>query len=490
MQTHTKYQLDTLRSQTTSTIVVGLATLEWTGPDDPDNPRNFSLARRTFSTVAVTALAFVGAFGGAIYAPAQDDVAASLHCSSEVAVLPLALYNLGLAFGPLVGAPLSEMYGRKAVFLITTPIFTIFVLGAGFSNSIVSLTICRFFAGMFASPVISNASATILDTTVGAYRGVSLGAYYTVPAAAAVLGPLVGGFVVQAKGWRWTQWATIFVAVAFYIPVCLTKETYKKVILQRRAKQNGLTQSTSASMSLPQALRYFSTTLVKRPLHMLVTETIVTLISLYNAIIFALMYTLVVAVPWIFKHYYGFDNTGQSLAFLGAVTGTLSASAPLILVDLFFYQNRLQHWQDAHGGRTNLPPEVRLTAALLGSFLLPLSLFLVGWTANYRVFWVVPLIFQGMTMLSSMLIYASVGLYMMDAYGPLYGASASGAMMLSRYLAAAVFPLFALQMYKALGVGWATSMLGFLTLGMAPVPWCFRVYGERLRKRSKYEMSI
>lgn len=95
MQNHTTYQLDTLRSQITTTNVVGLATLDWTGLDDPDNPRNFSLARRTFSTVVVTALAFVGTFGGAIYAPAQDDVAASLHCSSEVAVLPLALYDLG-----------------------------------------------------------------------------------------------------------------------------------------------------------------------------------------------------------------------------------------------------------------------------------------------------------------------------------------------------------------------------------------------------------
>lgn len=70
MQNLTTNQLDTLRSQTTTTNVIGLATLDWTGPDDPGNPRNFSFARRTFSTVAVTALAFVGTFGGAIYASA------------------------------------------------------------------------------------------------------------------------------------------------------------------------------------------------------------------------------------------------------------------------------------------------------------------------------------------------------------------------------------------------------------------------------------
>jgi MFS family permease len=139
-----------LRSQTTTTNVIGLATLDWTGPDDPGNSRNFSFARRTFSTVAVTALAFVGTFGGAIYAPAQDDVAAYLHCSSEVAILPLAVYNLGLAFGPLIGTPLSETYGRKTVFLIPTRMSALFVLGSGLSASIVSLAICRFLAGMFA----------------------------------------------------------------------------------------------------------------------------------------------------------------------------------------------------------------------------------------------------------------------------------------------------------------------------------------------------
>ncbi|PYH89988.1 MFS general substrate transporter, partial [Aspergillus ellipticus CBS 707.79] len=136
---------------------------DWTGPDDPDNPRNFSFARRIFNIAAVTALAFVGTFGGAAYAPAQDAVAAALHCRTEMAILPLSLYNLGMAFGPLVGAPLSEIYGRKAVFLITTPIFVLFLLGAGFSTNIASLTVCRFFAGVFASPSISNASATILD---------------------------------------------------------------------------------------------------------------------------------------------------------------------------------------------------------------------------------------------------------------------------------------------------------------------------------------
>lgn len=469
------------------------AAYDWTGPDDPHNPRNFSYARRIFSTVAITGLATVATVVGAMYAPAQDDVARYFGCSHEVAVLPLSMYNLGLAFGPIVGAPLSETYGRRAVFLYTAPVFAAFTLGGGFSSSVAALTACRFFAGMFSSSLINNAPATIMESSAGRFRGVSLGIYYTLPSFGAALGPLIGGFIVPAGGWRWTQWASVFLAVAFYIPVCFTRETYKKVILRRRAIRLGL--DTSSQRTSPgRAFRYFATVLIQRPVHMLFTEPIVTLVSIYNGFLYGMLYTFVIAVPWMFREYYGFDKKSEALSFLGLMVGTLAASTPLILFDLKYYQKRLKLWQQSHppdedGVAEPLPSEHRLIGAMVGSLMLPASLFLVAWTAQYRVHWIVPMIFQGFVMLSSLLVYASANLFMLDAYGPLYGASASGAMMLSRYTLSAAFPLFALQMYKALGVGWATSLLAFITVAMAPIPWCFWVYGERLRRRSKYETS-
>lgn len=468
------------------------AAYDWTGPDDPDNPRNFSVGMRVFTTVAITVLAMVGTVAGSMYAPAQADVAAYFGCSRTVAVLPLSLYNLGLAFGPLVGAPLSETYGRKAVFMISTPIFLLFTVGAGLSTSVVSLTACRFFAGMFVSPLINNAPATLLDFTPPRHRGVSLGAYYAMPSFGAALGPLIGGYIVPARGWRWTQWASAVMAVAFFIPVCFTRETYKRVILRRRAVRLGLQDSASQRTSAGRAFRHFATTLVQRPLHMFFTEPIVTLVSVYNGFLFGLLYTFVVSVPWIFRHYYGFGEKSQPLSYLGLMLGTAFAAVPLILIDLRFYQRRLTTWQQAHGDdeqATPFPSENRLLPALAGSILLPVCLFVVGWTVQYRVHWLVPIFFQGLVMLSSLLVYAGANLFMLDAYGPLYGASASGAMMLSRYSLSAAFPLFALQMYERLGAGWATSLLGFVTLVMAPIPWCFWVYGERLRMRSRYETS-
>ncbi|KAL5598248.1 hypothetical protein FOBRF1_012041 [Fusarium oxysporum] len=81
------------------------AAYDWTGPDDLDNPRNFPALVRILSITVISSLAFVSSFAGAIYEPAQEAVMEGFHLSPYEAVLPLSLYNLGLAFGPLVGAP-------------------------------------------------------------------------------------------------------------------------------------------------------------------------------------------------------------------------------------------------------------------------------------------------------------------------------------------------------------------------------------------------
>lgn len=55
-----------------------------------------------------------------------------------------------------------------------------------------------------------------------------------------------------------------------------------------------------------------------------------------------------------------------------------------------------------------------------------------------------------------------------------------------RSLAGAGFPMFATPMFKKLGVDWATSLLGFLTATLFPVPILFYIYGGKIRKWSRY----
>ncbi|KAF2768021.1 MFS general substrate transporter [Teratosphaeria nubilosa] len=394
-----------------------------------------------------------------------------------------------MALGPLFGSPLSETPGRKAVVLATTPIFALFTLGAGLSTPVAGLITCRFFAGVFAAPAIGNASATITDYTAGRYRAVTMSFYYSIPTFGAVLGPLIGGFIVEAKGWRWTQWTIVFFIIVFYVPIIFAKETYKKVVSSQRAKKLGIAGPTTQIMTPAQALHYYATKLLIRPAHMLLTESIVSLVCLYSGFLFGLMYTSVTASSWVYQYYYNFNPTQQSLSFLGLITGTLLAPLPLISLDLLVYQPRLAKYRASLPPIDQFPPEHRLFPAMIASPLMPVFLFIFAWTTRPDVRWIVPIVFQGLAMCCSVIIYAPSNLFMMDTYGPLYGASAAGAAMLSRYTLSAIFPLFSLQMYRALGVGWATSLLAFCTALLAPVPWLFWRCSHRLRARIRYETS-
>lgn len=68
----------------------------------------------------------------------------------------------------------------------------------------------------------------------------------------------------------------------------------------------------------------------------------------------------------------------------------------------------------------------------------------------------------------------------------MYANSAIAANTFLRSGFGAGFPLFATAMYHTLGVNWATSVLGFITAALFPVPILFYTYGAKIRKMSKY----
>ena len=445
--------------------------------------------------------------GASIYTPGHDGVAAEYGLSATVSLLPLAFYNLGMGLGPIVGTPMSETFGRRFVYLTTQPTFALFTLGAGFSQSITALIICRFFAGVFASPGVSIASATISDMAAPIHRAIPMAFYYSIPFNGSLLGyvclsnpkfallilhsVLIGGFVVEGKGWRWTQWTMLFFIIAFVSPVIFMRESYKKSILESRAKRLGVGGPSGPQRSLGQNFQYFMTKTVIRPVHMLLTEPIVGLVCLYSSFQFALLYTFVVASPYTFSNVYDFSLGAQGLSFVGFITGATLVPIPLLALDHYVYQRKwAQFKEDTIGeelGTTEFPPEHRLYSAMIGSVVLPAGLFWFAWTARSSVHWIIPIIAQAVSIIGSILVYVGANIYMMDTYGPLYGASAAGATSLSRYTLATAFPLFTLQMYQRLGVHWATSLLGFCTVAMAPIPWVFYRWGPKLRARSGYE---
>jgi MFS family permease len=98
-----------------------------------------------------------------VYSPGVSEISEQFHVSQTVALLGVTVYVIGLGFGPVFAAPMSETFGRLFVYRLSLPIAMLFTLGAGFSNDLGSLLVCRFFAGLTGSPVLSVGAGTNAD---------------------------------------------------------------------------------------------------------------------------------------------------------------------------------------------------------------------------------------------------------------------------------------------------------------------------------------
>ena len=97
-----------------------------------------------------------------------------LGASTELITAGISLFVLGFALGPLIWAPLSELYGRQLIYIISFFGFTAFCAGAAGANDIGTLLVLRFFAGAFGSSPFTNAGGVIADCFQASERGLAM----------------------------------------------------------------------------------------------------------------------------------------------------------------------------------------------------------------------------------------------------------------------------------------------------------------------------
>ncbi|CAG8396084.1 unnamed protein product [Penicillium salamii] len=454
--------------------------MDW--ENDPVNPYNWPLRAKIQQVVMISCAAFTSSLGVSIVSPAHTELMEEFKVNSTVAILPLSLYVWALALGPVVGGPLSETIGRFPVFVGMMLLGSLFTIGAGFCHSFAGVCILRFLAGFCYGPTLSISAGTVNETFRPTSRAIPAAIFVLMPFLGPGLGPVIGSFVVSRKGWRWTQWTMVFFSILTFISIALSKESFHPVIKRRRLKELG--QELPPPPPLSSRIRLFATIALLRPLRMMVAEPIVAFISLYAACEFATLFTFFAAVPLVFQSVYHMSLEVSGLIFLAIVIGCLLGVVTILLCNVFFYLPQTARYPDQQ-----VPPEYRLYPALIGSLGLPTGLFWFAWTAKADISWASPTLALMVFAWGNLCVFVSTSLYLVDAYQGLTVASAMSANSLARYGLAAAFPLFTIQMYENLGIGWASSLLGFIAVGLLPIPWIFFKFGDKLRSWSRYETT-
>ncbi|CEJ58169.1 transporter C36.03c [Penicillium brasilianum] len=459
--------------------------VEWDGPDDPGNPQNFSHRRKWTITVIMSLMTMWITFASSVFSTATAVTAKEFGVSTEVMVLGTSLTVFGFALGPLFWAPVSELYGRRLPLFSGYAIFAIFQIPVAVAQNLQTIMIFRFLIGVFGCSPLAVVGGAMADLWDPVDRAVAIALFSSATFLGPVLGPIVGGFITDSYlGWRWTAWITL-IASSFFglLALIVVPETYAPKILQQRAAR--LRRETK-NWALHSFLDEHEPTIAEigqkyllRPLQMLVMEPILICMTIYLALVYGILYLFFEAYPISFNEVRGWKSLGvAALPFIGIMIGVLLGAALIIYTTKTRFARKLAK----HG---KVVPEERLIPMMVASVLLPIGLFWFGWTSSPDIHWA-PQVIAGVPIGLGILVIFMQGLnYIIDVY-MMFANSAIAANTLIRSALGGAFPLFATQMYTNLGVDWASSVLGFITIAMIPIPILFFFYGARIRAMSRF----
>jgi multidrug resistance protein len=142
-----------------------------------------------------------------MFAPGAAEVMQEFHITNTIlGSIVVSIYVLGLAFGPLVLAPISEVYGRWICYTCCNILYLVFTIACAVSTNLPMLIIFRFLAGCMGACPLTVGAGTIADLFPVHQRGLAISLYSLGPVSGPAIGPVAGGFLSQAKGWRWIFW--------------------------------------------------------------------------------------------------------------------------------------------------------------------------------------------------------------------------------------------------------------------------------------------
>lgn len=206
-------------------------------PEDPENPSLWPLWYKGLSIVTISLGATVVSLFSTVYTSGIPGLQEEFHISKIVGLLGIFTYLLGMAIGTFISAPLSEILGRRPVYLISMGIFLLLVLPSALAHNIETILISRLFGGLFGSTIMGNSPASVNDMVSDKHRAAAFGVWSIGPTNGPVYGPIIGGFVFEYLGWRWTNWIVLIMGGAIFVLMCFIRETYAPVILRHRAEK-------------------------------------------------------------------------------------------------------------------------------------------------------------------------------------------------------------------------------------------------------------
>ena len=363
--------------------------------------------------IQVSFLAFLGPFTQAVINSAFVPLAKELHISVQEASYQTTVPIVFAGVAPLLWSPISNVYGRRPIFIFVTVIGIVAHCASGAAQTWGGILAARAFVGVGTSAGMGIGASVVADLYFMHERGRYMGIYVVFVSNGAHLAAVVGGFTALNIGWRWCYWLpAIILAGAWLVNLfCLPETLYHRDNVRGKSLQ-------TQHKTWTQLLTFVHAVDVKRKLtafdfthvFLMLRYPSVLFPAIYYSISFGLgsvLYAVTGAAA--FGGIYHFDTAQVGLAiglstFIGTIIGELAAG-PISDRLLYLYTK-------AHHGKVK--PEARLQGTWPGFILIPAGVAIEGACLQYKTHWIGPVMGIGIGAFGLQVISTGVFSYVTD----------------------------------------------------------------------------
>lgn len=462
----------------------------------------FSQSQKLQITILVSLASVLSPMSATIYVPALPTIADDLGVSVALVNLSVTSYMIFQGLSPSLWSSLTDVLGRRPVYLFTLVIYVGTCLGLSFTTNYAELIVLRCLQSTGSASTIAIGAGVIGDITQRKERGGYIGFYSAGSLVANALGPILGGIFAQTVGWHAIFYFLAALASCLVFVLFLALPETLRAIVGNGSLSPGKTVFSRPvfDILMPTNRKEGSAVCTSRPKQSVDLLGPVKMMGehdiLCGLLLTALIYTVwqasLVASSSLFESDYSLDEISVGLSFIASGVGCVSASLLTGKVLNYDYRQALEREKSSRTGElarivTEGLQVEQLEHARLRRLPVIIAIFVMAalafaWCIGKHTTIALPIIwtfFGGFTATATMGMFSTL---IVDYY-PESGASATAALNLVRCLMGAGGTAVVQPMISRIGVGWTFTVGAAIVVAASPLGLLIWLYGERWRHR-------
>ncbi|ODV97726.1 hypothetical protein PACTADRAFT_37810 [Pachysolen tannophilus NRRL Y-2460] len=446
--------------------------------DNPHHPYHWPVWQKYGIVVVYCMLQVFVTLTSTTYVGVEWIVEEKFNVGAQVATLGQSMFILGTAVGPAFLGPLSDVSGRKWVYVGSMIFYLLINIGCALPRNMAMLAIFMFMAGAAGSTALSNVAGTIGDLFVNSDSASQPMAIFVM---SANVGPSIGSPIGEwigdneHMGLPWIFWINVIFAGFFAIILCFLPETLPRVVISRELKKEG--EDPEAVVKVEANVFQEISFVFIMALKILVTEPVVLFLGLYNGFAYGLLFLYLDGVFSVFVYNNGLSYVGADLTYLNFVVGVVIMFC-FVPVQTYFYKRA----KAKNGGVGQ--PEYRFITSLVTVWGFPISLFWFAFTSDGSVNYWSCIVAGALLGFSDPLLWLAMLNYITDSYPDVTG-SAIAAFTIPSFAIAAALAHAGVAMFDNMSTTWGFATLAFISLGIVALIYLLYFMGPKIRSKSK-----